>query len=77
MLLRGEETSPRSASGLWRERERGTERERAGRDRGREVPSGVSRESGARERERERGVERDLGRLGVEGGGGCSWYVDL
>jgi hypothetical protein len=39
----------------------------------------VSRESGARERERERerGVERDLGRLGVEGGGGCSWYVDL
>jgi hypothetical protein len=37
----------------------------------------VSRESGARERERERGVERDVGRLGVEGGGGCSWYVDL
>ncbi len=73
MLLRGEETSPRSASRLCRERER----ERAGRDRGREVPSGVSRESGARERERERGVERDVGRLGVEGGGGCSWYVDL
>jgi len=35
------------------------------------------RERAGLERERERGVERDLGRLGVEGGGGCSWYVDL
>jgi hypothetical protein len=65
------------------ERERETQRERE-RERERELveteveTSRVGcRERAGLERERERGVERDLGRLGVEGGGGCSWYVDL